>query len=120
MKIKQIGRKILALFLSATFVLNIIDIPTFALGTTNFIGGGGTMGTIVDGNTQAYQGADGIRVTLVDASSGKRVSGTKSVDYSMATDINGKYYCAEIAVKEIAVHILCVLFFKKIKGNSKC
>ena len=93
MKIKQIGRKILALFLSATFILNIIDIPTFALGTTNFIGGGGTMGTTVDGNTQAYQGADGIRVTLVDASSGKRVSGTKSVDYSMATDINGKYYC---------------------------
>ena len=41
MKIKQIGRKILALFLSATFVLNIIDIPTFALGTTNFIGGNG-------------------------------------------------------------------------------
>ena len=41
MKIKQIGRKILPLFLSATFVLNIIDIPTFALGTTNFIGGYG-------------------------------------------------------------------------------
>ena len=92
MKVKHLGRKIISLFLALAMMIP-LALPTFALGTTNFIGGGGTMGTTVNGNTQAYQGADGIRVTLVEASSGKRVSGTKSVDYSMATDINGKYYC---------------------------
>ena len=94
MKVKHLGRKLISLFLALAMMIP-LALPAFAAydGTTNFIGGGGTMGTTVDGNTQAYQGADGIRVTLVDASSGKRVSGTKSVDYSTATDINGKYYC---------------------------
>ena len=40
MKVKHLGRKIISLFLALAMMIP-LDIPTFALGTTNFIGGYG-------------------------------------------------------------------------------
>ncbi len=77
MKIKHIGRKILALFLSAALAIP-LSLP--ALAATDITGGDGQTG--VDGSWAAnyYPGEDGVRVTLVD-SSGTAVSG--SIDYTL-------------------------------------
>ena len=77
MKIKHIGRKILALFLSTVLAIP-LSLPVLA--ATDITGGDGQTG--VDGSWAAnyYPGEDGVRVTLVD-SSGTAVSG--SIDYTL-------------------------------------
>ena len=106
MKIKHIGRKILALFLSAALAIP-LSLPALADGETDFTGGDGETGFDGDYAANYRRGEDGVRVTLVD-SSGTAVSG--SIDYTL-----NKNNCANKVWVDFGKH--CKSYYRD-KGYS--
>lgn len=84
MKCKKRARKLFGILVA----LIIFTIPVKASNVDT--GGGGTSGG-TDSKTNVYSGGDfGVRFTIVDADTGKRAAGTRTVDYYKKDNKKGK------------------------------
>ena len=88
MKIKHIGRKILALFLSAALAIP-LSLPSQAMSNGN---GTGDNNTDLTGGTSTdyWDGKSGVRVTIMSTSTGKRVS--VPIDYTEDNPTVSRYF----------------------------